>query len=145
MCYLLLVGSAGQGLECDAWQALEDRLALPLEKGVPSSSSRAAFPMDDWVWLVTHRGCSCDLVAGAGQPSDTVQLSREARSALIHLARRTGVVRFYLRSREPAQRGHRASTVRLIMTVPEMLEPHTKVPTNCLVELVEAVPSSHLS
>jgi hypothetical protein len=144
MCYLLLVGSTGQALEHDAWEALEDRLALPLEMGIANGTSRAAFPPDDWVWLVTHRGCSCDLLVG-GHAGDIVQLNDRTRQALVHLARQAGVVRFYVRDRKPANRGHRASSVRLTLTVGEMLQPQVRVPTNCLVELVEAVDSSHLS
>jgi hypothetical protein len=145
MCYLLMVGSTGEVLDHRSWEALEDRLALPLDKALATSATRAAFPAEDWVWLVTHRGCSCDLLVGAGQLDDIVQLNEPTRQALVHLARKAGVVRFYVRNRKPANRGHRPSSVRLTMTVGEMLEPRTGVPTNCLVELVEGVASRHLS
>jgi hypothetical protein len=46
MCYLLMVGSTGEILDHRSWEALQDRLALPLDKALATTTTRAAFPAE---------------------------------------------------------------------------------------------------
>jgi hypothetical protein len=142
MCYFLLVGMTPELPEAGEWAALEDALALPLDRGIPDANTLAAFPMEDAVCALTHRGCSCDLLLSARRSDGTILFNRQTRRAMAHLARSAGTLRFYVRSRSAPKP---STPVRLIMTIRELLDSDARVPANCLIDLVESIPSSHAS
>lgn len=142
MCYFLLVGATREP-SSSAWDKVEDRVDLPVDRRPPFASARAAFPADDAVWTVTHRGCSCDLLQPSqGGDASTVVFTAEARRAVAYLAQEAGSLRLYVRSKRP-QTPRRP--LRLAMTIRELLTEGTRIPTDCLIDLLEHVPSSHLS
>ncbi len=125
MCYFLTIGCRGE-----PWQVvslLEDEALLPLEASPAPPSIVSAFPADDVVRLLTHRGCSCDLLARAGQK---VVLTSWFRQRLATAAARLGTLRFCIRT----QLDRHAEPVKgLTLKVDELLQPADELPTDTLV------------
>jgi hypothetical protein len=109
----------------------------------------AAFPSEDLVRLVTHRGCSCSLVRPPSRPavgrevsSSLVSLTLGCRRAIARAVNDLGAVRLYVRARKHASPER---LCRIAMTLDEFLCAQAAVPANTLVEIVARISPESLN
>lgn len=142
MCYFLAIG-----LLAEPWRLiamLEQQLPLEVDATAEQSTVVAAFPSEDVVRLVTHRGCSCSLLRPLSRelPSSLVSLIPGCRRVIAQAVNDLRSVRLYVRAQK-----HPSHTrlPGLVMTLDEFLRAEATVPANALVEIVAQIPAERLS
>lgn len=138
MCYFLTIGAVAQPWRLTAM--LEEQLPLEVDATAARADVAAAFPSEDLVRLVTHRGCSCSLVCPLAKAvvdgevsGPLVSLTLGCRRAIARAVMDLGAVRLYVRTRKQSCPGR---PPRLAMTLDEFLCAHSAVPANALIEIV---------
>jgi hypothetical protein len=142
VCYFLMIGAVADPLRMAA--LFQEQ--LDVDVAVAQATVLAAFPTEDIVLLLTRDGCSCDLLeprASASAPAlaEAVWLTPACRRVLAIAAAELGGLRMYLRSRRAWRPGGR----RLAMTLSELLEWRTVVPTDVLVDVLLGIPIGELN
>lgn len=139
VCYFLAIGA-----ETQPWRLrsiLEEQLQLDLDATEEQSSIVAAFPAEDAVRLLVHRGCSCSLLRPAPKPATVgqrapgtlVSPTQTCRQTIARAVDALGTVRLYVRTRRNPAPGPLA---HLSMTLDEFLRPEANVPANALVNIM---------
>jgi hypothetical protein len=132
MCYFLTIGA-----EAPAWRLaalLMDRLEIDLEAALEPASIRAAFPHEDDVRRVTHRGCSCDLVVRPAPrefPRSSVSLTGPCRRAIARAVADFGALRLLVRANQDASVPARP----LAMALDEFRLADRELPTDRIIEV----------
>lgn len=147
MCYFLAIGAVAEPWRLTAM--LEEQLQLDVDATTEQPGVVAAFPSEDLVRLVTHRGCSCSLVrplseavADRDASSSLVSLTLGCRRAIARAVTDLGAVRLYVRARKhPSPK--RLS--RSAMTLDEFLRGQAALPANALVEIVARISPESLN
>lgn len=147
VCYFLAIGAVA-----DPWRLtamLEEQLQLDVDATAEQPGVVAAFPSEDLVRLVTHRGCSCSLVRPLSTPvvarevpSSLVSLTLGCRRAIARAVKDLGAVRLYVRGRKHPS-PERLS--RIAMSLDEFLCAQAAVPANALVEIVARISPERLN
>jgi hypothetical protein len=143
VCYFLAIGAVADPLQFGAF--FEEQL----EVDVAAAQARlvAAFPTEDVVRVLTHRGCSCDLLelgslAGSAVPGGALCLTLACRRVLAIAAAQLGSLRIYLKSRRDWRPGR---VPRLTMTIDELLARRVGLPSDVLIEVVVGILPSELN
>lgn len=147
VCYFLAIGAVA-----DSWRLtamLEEQLELDVDATAEQPGVVAAFPSEDLVRLVTHRGCSCSLVrplsralVGHEVSSSLVSLTLGCRRAIARAVNALGAVRLYVRARKHPSA---EPLSRVAMTLDEFLRAEAAVPANALVEIVARISPESLN
>ena len=142
MCYFLAIGAVAEPWRLGAF--LEEQLQLDVDATAEQSGIVAAFPAEDAVRLVTHRGCSCSLLRPLSReaPSSLVSLTWGCRQVIVQAVRDLGAVRLYVRAR---RKPSHTRLPRLVMTLDEFLSAGATIPANALVEIVAWIPAERLN
>jgi hypothetical protein len=142
VCYFLAIGVAAEPWRLAA--LLEESIQLDVDATAAHRSILAAFPPMDVVRLVTHRGCSCNLLAPLSKEASCwqVSLTSGCRRVIAQAVNELGAVRLYVRTRKHPSHGR---LLRHVMTLDEFVHTAATIPTNALVEVVARIPAETLN